>query len=335
MIKTAIVGFGYSARTFHMPFLRACPDFELTAVCSRRSEAVSERLQEVWVVPSLDQLLIDERIALVIITLPNKLHYWAAKACLDAGKHVVLEKPMTTTVAEAEALIELARSRNCLLTVFHNRRWDGDFLTLKALLKQGNLGSPRYFASHFDRFRPQVCDRWKESDEPGGGVWCDLGPHLVDQALQLFGLPSESEGSIRRLRPASPGVDYFHVTFHYSNLEVVLQSSPFCAGPVPRFTLQGDGGCYRKWGLDPQEVCLQRGVLPGSRLWCRSVLDQDGKIYHQEDSYTLPTQSGNYMAFFTGLAQAIQRQVAPPVLPEDSLKGLCLIENLSKKANAQ
>jgi len=242
MIKTAIVGFGYSAQTFHLPFLKAHPDFELTGVCTRRPEAVSEQLSGFLVGSDLNQLLADERIALVVITLPNQFHYKAAKACLEAGKHVVLEKPMTTSVGEAEVLIKLARSQNRLLTVFHNRRWDGDFLTVKALLQEQRLGPLHYFSSQFDRFRPQVRQRWKEADEPGGGVWYDLGPHLVDQALELFGPPGGAEGSIRRLRPGSPGVDYFHVTLHYPALEVVLQSSPYCAGPVPRFTLQGEIG---------------------------------------------------------------------------------------------
>jgi len=282
-------------------------------------------------VTCLDQLLADERISLVVITLPNRFHYKAAKVCLEAGKHVVLEKPMTPSVAEAESLIELAQIQNRLLTVFHNRRWDGDFLTVKALLQAQRLGPLHYFSSQFDRFRPQVRQRWKEADEPGGGVWYDLGPHLVDQALELFGPPEAAEGTIRRLRPGSPGVDYFHVTLHYPALEVVLQSSPYCAGPVPRFTLQGEAGCYRKWGLDPQEACLQRGMLPGSRLWCRSVFDQDGQVHHRQGSYALPTQSGNYMAFFQGLAQAIRQQAVLPVLPEDSLEGLRLIEALSKK----
>ena len=329
MIKTAIVGFGYSAQTFHLPFLKAHPDFELISVCSRRPEAVAQQLPGIATVSCLNQLLADECIALVVITLPNQLHYDAAKSCLEADKHVVLEKPMTASVDEAKALIELARMQNRLLTVFHNRRWDGDFLTVKALLQEERLGPLHYFSSHFDRFRPEVRNRWKEADEPGGGVWYDLGPHLVDQALQLFGPPETAEGSVRQLRPGSPGVDYFHVTLHYPNLEVVLQSSPYCAGPVPRFTLQSEKGCYRKWGLDPQEACLQKGILPGSGLWWESVCDLDGQVYSQEGIYDLPTQTGDYGVFFDGLARAIQQQAVLPVLPEESLQSLRLIEDLA------
>lgn len=331
MIKTAIVGFGYSAQTFHLPFLKAHPGFELAAVSSRRSEVVAEQLPGLSVVPSLDQLLADERISLVVITLPNQLHYEAAKACLEAGKHVLLEKPMTHSVVEAEALIDLARSRDRLLTVFHNRRWDGDFLTIKALLKEERLGTVHYLSSHFDRFRPEVRQRWKETDESGGGAWYDLGPHLVDQALQLFGPPEGVNGSIRRLRPGSPGVDYFHVSLHYPALEVVLQSSPYCAGPVLRFTLQGEQGCYRKWGLDSQEACLQSAIAPGSQRWRESVCEPDGWVYNREGSHALPTQSGDYTGFFDALAKAIQQHAPPPVLAEEAFQSLRLIEDLAAK----
>jgi len=218
--------------------------------------------------------------------------------------------------------------------VFQNRRWDGDFLTLKALLKQERLGPVHYFASHFDRFRPQVRDRWKEGAEPGGGVWYDLGPHLVDQALQLFGQPQGAEGSIRPLRPGSKGVDYFHVTLHYPELEVVLQSSPYCAGPVPRFTLQGELATYRKWGLDPQEACLQQGLVPGSALWRECIRDRNGWLYQGESSHALTTRQGHYGAFFDSMSQAIHHQSAAalPVSAWESLQSLRLIEDLALKS---
>ena len=212
MINIAIIGCGMSAHTFHLPLIAANPAYRLTAL-------VSSREQPDLAIPryaDAGTMLAESDAELVIITAPNSVHYELAAECLAAGRHVVLEKPMVNTFAEGQALIRLAAENSRLLSVFHNRRWDGDFLTLKQLLADDVLGAPRLLISRWDRYRPHVRDRWRENPGAGAGIWYDLGAHLLDQALNLFGLPQAVTGHCRALRPGSQTVDYAHVQLHYA-----------------------------------------------------------------------------------------------------------------------
>lgn len=332
MIKTALIGFGYSASTFHAPLIKNHPDYVLTAVQSSREEAVKAALPNVRVSADTDALLSDDDIDLVIITAPNHLHFGLAKACLEAGKHVVLEKPFVVSAQEGEALIALAEKQQRVLTVFHNRRWDGDFLTLQKVIGEETLGPIHFMASHFDRFRPVVRDRWRERDVDGGGIWYDLGPHLLDQAFVLFGEPADMSGTITSLRPDSPAADFFHVILHYSDKQVVVQSSPYCATPTLRFDLQGEKGSYRKFGLDTQESALKQGTVPNTADWITALEEPAGILCLGEgNEHVLPTQHGQYMLFFDLLSKAITHGGEPPVKPEQALQVIRWIEKMEQR----
>lgn len=326
MINTALVGYGYSAKTFHLPFISTNLAFHFCAAVSSQQAELTSDWPKANCYTSLDSMLKTERLDLVIITAPNEHHFELAKQCLLAGVNVVLEKPFVTNVAQGEQLIALAQQQGLILTVFHNRRWDGDFLTVQNLIAQKKLGDIRYFESHFDRFRPNARDRWRERPGQGTGIWYDLGPHLVDQALVLFGMPKSVTGNCRILRDNSAACDFFSVQLHYPHMEVSLCSSPFSASETLRFNLQGSLGNYVKQGLDPQEDALKGGLLPNDPAWLQAIQDRSGVVSLATENEQLTTESGNYSAFFNALAQAIEQGSGLPVETFDALQGLRIIE---------
>ena len=224
-INTLLVGFGFSGSTFHGPFLKALPQFNLTTVVSKQTDKVRNQLPDVVVVDDLDEALQNDEINLVVITTPVHCHFKHVKQALEAGKDVVVEKPFTVSSREAEELIKIAQLENRILTVFHNRRWDGDFMTVQDILNQNLLGDVYHYEVHFHRYRPTVnTARWKESDSAGSGILYDLGSHLIDQALLLFGSPNEITTDIVAQRPSALAIDYFHLTFKHDNRRVILGS---------------------------------------------------------------------------------------------------------------
>ena len=227
MIRAGLIGHGLGGRAFHEPLIRAAPRLELAAIATRQST------------PDPANLIADSAIGLIVVSTPNASHYPLAKAALEAGKHVVVDKPFTVTLAEADELIALARAKQLVLSVFHNRRWDGDFLTVQKLLASGRLGELMRYEAHWDRFRPAIRPGWKEEEGPGTGVLGDLGPHLIDQALLLFGTPDRVEGDLERQRTETKVDDYFALTLHYGRSRVILTSSLLAAAPRPRFALHG------------------------------------------------------------------------------------------------
>ena len=238
-LKTALVGFGLSATVFHIPFIRVSSAFELIAISSSQKDAIQRSLPEVTVYDSAESMIKHSDADLIVITAPNKVHYSLMHLALSHDKHVIIEKPFVTSVEQGEKILELSRSKNKVLAVFHNRRWDGDFLTVKHLLKAGKLGSVKYFESHFDRFRPVVQQRWREQPADGAGVLYDLGPHLIDQVLDLFGMPETVTARCLATRECAEVTDFFNLWLHYPDKEVVLQSSPYAAAPIRRFHIQG------------------------------------------------------------------------------------------------
>nr|VUD30707.1 oxidoreductase ydgJ [Raoultella sp. NCTC 9187] len=206
----------------------------------------------------------DPNIDLIVIPTPNDTHFPLAKAALEAGKHVVVDKPFTVTLSQARELDAVARSRGQLLSVFHNRRWDSDFLTVKSLINEGLLGEVCYFESHFDRYRPQIRDRWRERGGPGSGIWFDLGPHLLDQAICLFGLPVSMTVDLALLRPGAQSTDYFHAVLVYPQRRVILHATLLAAAETARFIVHGSRGSYIKYGLDPQEERLKNRRAPSA-----------------------------------------------------------------------
>lgn len=228
-IKVGLLGYGYASKTFHAPLIMGTPGLELAGVSSSDASKVHADWPAIPVVSDPQMLFNDPSIDLIVIPTPNDTHFPLAQSALAAGKHVVVDKPFTVTLSQANALKEHADDAGLLLSVFHNRRWDSDFLTLKTLLAEGSLGNVVYFESHFDRYRPEIRQRWREQAGAGGGIWYDLGPHLLDQALQLFGLPETLNVDLGMLRPGSQSVDYFHAVLSYPGQRVVLHSTVLAA----------------------------------------------------------------------------------------------------------
>lgn len=326
VIKTAIVGYGFSAKTFHLPFINALPEFAVSAISSSQGDAVKLDWPDAAHYLTAEEMLRNSDAQLVIITAPNDVHFSLAKLALENNKHVILEKPFVTKITDGQALIALAEEKGLLLSVYHNRRWDGDFLTVKKLIAKNKLGDIKHFESHFDRFRPTVRQRWRENAEDGGGILFDLGPHLIDQALQLFGLPEAVTAQCKVMREGSKNIDYFNLTLHYPDKLALLNASLFCAGPNLRFNIQGDRGTYRKLGLDPQEQRLKAGASPNTNDWGKEDQDQYGKLYFEESSQLVITEQGAYQDFFLQMADAINNGAKPPVSAQDALWNIKLIE---------
>ncbi|QUE85452.1 Gfo/Idh/MocA family oxidoreductase [Exiguobacterium alkaliphilum] len=293
MINTILVGFGFSATTFHLPFLKALDEYNVTGVVSSRPDDVKRELPDVTVYESLEAALESEA-TLFVITTPSHLHNDMVEACLKAGKDVLVEKPAFLSVKEGEKLRDLEANSRGIVNVFHNRRTDGDFLTVKALLEKGELGDWKVFESRFDRFRPAVRDRWRENAGPGSGILFDLGSHLIDQALVLFGVPDRVHADVMIQRDGGQSDDGFFITLHHGEKRVYLRSNPFIAGEAPRFELHGTKGSFIKHGLDPQEAALRNGNLSPDVL-------ETGTL-SQDETSAVAIESGRYTDFYRELA---------------------------------
>ena len=331
-LHVALIGYGYAGRVFHLPLLRQVKGLQVTHVVS--SKATSAELTGVRITADAKQIFSDPEIDLVVIATPNDTHFDLARRALQAGKHVVIDKPFTTTVAEAHELVALGKKSHRLLSVFHNRRWDSDFLTVKNLLSEKRLGEVVHFESHFDRYRPRVQQRWRELPGPGSGVWFDLGPHLADQALQLLGPPEVIYGDIALQRQGAKTDDYFHVVMRYGNRRVILHAGSLVADETPRFSIHGTQGSYAKFGLDPQEEALKRGDIPGGPGWGEDP--RDGELTTQQHSAVqtskVRTIPGNYLAYYEGVRHAILKDAPNPVPPEEALQVMAVLETAVQSA---
>jgi len=330
MINTAVIGWGLSATVFHIPFIVASGDFHFSALCTSQTQRAASDWPDVRLYTSPQELLADDDIDLVIIATPNDTHFDLARRALELGRHVIVDKPFVTSSAQGEILRDLARSTGRVLAVFHNRRWDGDFLTVRNLIESGRVGEVRALSSHFDRFRPVPRQRWREQAGVGTGIWYDLGPHLIDQALCLFGMPEAVTGRLRGLRQQAQTTDYCHVQLHYPDKEVLLHCSPFCAAPNLRFQLEGTLGTYVKYGLDPQEDRLRGGVQPSHDHWAAELPGTYGVLYREDEREPVATLTGGYQHYFAGVARAIREGVPPPVTAEDGLAVIRLIERVQQ-----
>lgn len=331
MLQTAVIAYGFSATTFHIPFLLADPNYSLNTIVTSKVDSVRLEHPDVNLVETIEQVDV-EAIDVVIITTPNSLHFSQAEFFLQRGCHVVLEKPFVLSSEDAKALKKLASEKGVQLTVFQNRRWDGDFLTVQSLMDSKSVGKVKRFVSRFDRFRPNVRQRWREQAVPGGGILWDLGPHLLDQAVCLFGKPVWIEANVLALRDGAVVDDNFEIRMGYEDCQVQLGSSSFQAGPNARFQIEGTEGSFIKYGLDVQEDALKKGVSVLDDQWGREPSEDWGILYQESSSRLIATKPGGYQAFWYQLRESIVNHASAPVPLDDSVLVIHLIE-LAIEAN--
>ncbi|MDP3803456.1 MAG: oxidoreductase [Brevundimonas sp.] len=325
-VNVALVGFGYAGRTFHAPLISACAGLRLHTVVTRQDEALAAAWPGARAVPTLESALSDPAVGLVVIATPNALHAPQAKAALEAGRAVVIDKPFALDLAEAREVAALAAARGLLLSVFHNRRRDADFLALEAELATGRLGAIHTFESRFDRFRPEVRDRWRERDGPGSGVWNDLGPHLIDQALVLFGRPLAIACDLAVMRPDGQAVDWAHAVLRYADKRVILHADMTTPAPDIRFRVHGATASWLKSGLDVQEEQLKAGLPVGGPGWGvdpSPAVRVDGATGRRE---SVPGPPGDYRAFYDRVAKALTAGGPNPVPPDQALAVMEVLE---------
>ena len=327
-IRVGLIGYGYASKTFHAPLIAGTSGMTLAAISSSDEAKVRADWPTVSVVADPQQLFSDPSLDLIVIPTPNDTHYPLAKAALEAGKHVVVDKPFTVTLSQARELEALARRCGRLLSVFHNRRWDSDFLTVKSLINDGTLGEVSYFESHFDRYRPEVRNRWREQGGPGSGIWYDLGPHLLDQAITLFGLPVSMAVDLAQLRPGAQSTDYFHAVLAYPQRRVILHSTVLAAAETARYIVHGSRASYIKYGVDPQEERLKNGERLPQEDWGYDMRDGmltrvAGDERTEESWLTIP---GNYPAYYAGIRDALNGNGENPVPVSQAIVVMELIE---------
>jgi scyllo-inositol 2-dehydrogenase (NADP+) len=274
-----------------------------------------------------------------VVATPNQSHFEIANRVLQAGKHVVVDKPFTVSSREADILIALSRSTGRLLSVFHNRRWDGDFLTVREILDRGLLGRLVEYESRFDRFRPRLKQgAWRDQEGPGAGVLYDLGPHLIDQAMLLFGHPRGIFADLRRQRDEAAAVDSFEVHLHYPAVRVVLKAGMLVCEPSARFTLRGTSGTYTKYGLDPQEEALKQGSVPTEPDWGAEPREAWGTLSRCDNGLRrseYPTLPGRYQDYYENVFQAISGREELMVKPEQARYVVRLLELAEQSAREQ
>jgi len=340
MIDVGLIGFGLGGKAFHAPVIAAVDGLRLAAVLQRHENTAAEIYPDVKVVRTLDELLAIESIKLVAISTPNDSHFSYVKACLEAGRDVVVDKPFTTTLADAKELAQLARQRGRLLTVYQERRLDGDFRTLQKLIANGELGRLVHFEETFDRCRAQVRDSWKEKVGPGCGVFWDLAPHLIDHALVLFGEPDELLADLRMEREGARNVDAFDVTFYYpSGFRAVMSSTTLAPAARPHFRVRGTRGEFIKQGLDPQEALLRAGQPMGGGSWGLEKPEEWGTLSTIVGDKTvednrIASERGDYQAFYGNVRDVMLGKARPLVTLEEALRVMYALE-LSEASSAE
>lgn len=329
MINTALCSYGMSGIVFHGPLLETHPGFKITKILERNKEESIGRHPGAELLRSYEAILEDDDVELVVVNTPDHLHFEMAGKALKAGKHVVVEKPFTLNTENADELIALAKKHGVLLTVFQNRRWDGDFLTVKEIIRAGKLGRLVDFESHFDRYRTEIQESWKDRST-GTGTLFNLGSHLVDQALQLFGMPEYLYCDSRMLRDGALTDDSYDLFLHYPDVKCLLRSSYLVSEPGPRFILHGTAGSFLKWGIDPQEEALKNGSIPGSPGWGAEEESHWGSINARIGDRFLKgkhtTIAGSYLEFYENLYEAIREGAPLAVDPQEARNVIRIIE---------
>jgi predicted dehydrogenase len=327
-IPVALVGYGYAGKTFHQPLIAATAGLRLVCVVSRQPDKVASDVPDAKVVPDLEAALSDPAIQLVVIASPNHCHAPQAIAAMRAGRAVVVDKPFTVTMDDARDVERVSQETGQPVFVFHNRRWDADFRLLQQWVGEGRLGQIVHFESHFDRWRPTVRDRWRERSGPGGGLWLDLGPHLIDQALLLLGAPLSVSADIAMERPGALVDDAFRVTLNYALSRAVLSASMLRADNGLRFAVHGTSGSFLKHGQGAQEDDLKAGMSPldpafGIDPDPAIVTTADGDILTRTE---LSVGRGGYLAFYAGVRDALRTGCESPVALSQAIDVMRVLE---------
>jgi scyllo-inositol 2-dehydrogenase (NADP+) len=330
-IRVGVAGYGKAAKFFHIPFLRTLEQYELVSILQRSTDEAKNDFPELTIARSIDELVQQQDLDLVVITTSNDTHFDFAKKAMLAGKHVVVDKPFTNTLEEATELIRIAKEEGKILSVYQNRRYASDFITMRKLLAEKLLGEVHEFNATYDRYRPEpVKGAWREVDKPGSGVLYDLGPHLIDQALTLFGHPSYITADIRKQRPHAKVDDYFNIWLDYGFLKVILHSGMLVREQGPRYMIQGTKGSFLKSGEDPQEVRLKAGDLPVGEDWGREPVSSDGILHSEIDGTvirrTVPTEAGNFGLYYTNLYDTLVNGAPLQEKPEHGYNTIRMIQ---------
>ncbi len=343
MIRVGLIGFGLGGRVFHAPLISSVEGLELAAVLERTTNKAAERYPGIATYRTLEELLADASLTLIVVSTPNGTHFELARRALQAGKNVIVDKPMTVTSVEIAELMALAREKNLLLAPFHNRRWDGDFLTVEKLLREQAVGRLVAFESRMDRWRPTMpTDRvWKNDPAAGGGLLLDLGTHLADQALKLFGKPEAVSAEATRERAGAQANDAFTVRLRYAGFEATLGANSLSLPAAPRFHLRGTQGNYWKYGVDPQEAALAKITRIGDPFsaqgaWGREPYAAWGTLHVGIDSGTVsrPVEAvaGDYRRFYAGIRDALLGKAPAPVSAIDAWRGSRILEWAAQSA---
>ncbi|MDP4145649.1 MAG: Gfo/Idh/MocA family oxidoreductase [Bacillota bacterium] len=343
IINVGLVGYGGAGKVFHAPVMTSVNGLNLYKVCdgnARNIRQLKEKYGEIKTTDDFDDILKDEEIQLVVLAVPNTVHYELAVRALEHGKNVVVEKPFTVTSEEADKLIKLAKDKNKLLTVHHNRRWDSDFRTVEKVIKEKLLGNVVEYEVHYDRFRNYFKENaWREKDIPGSGILYDLGSHLIDQAQCLFGLPQEVFGDLRIQREGGKTIDNFEVILSYPNLKVTLKAGMLVRESGPHFTIYGTEGSFIKYGMDIQEEDLKNDVLPKHvENWGKEPEILWGNINTMVNGLhikgTIESEPGDYREFYRNVYEAIIGNEPLKVTPVQARNTIRIIE-LAEQSSAE
>lgn len=330
-INTALCSFGMSGRLFHAPFIEANPKFNLYGILERSKNLAEVKYPNIKTFRSLDELLEDNNIELVIVNAPNITHYEFTKKVIQAGKHVIVEKPFTSTVKEAKELIELSQDYNVKLSVYHNRRWDSDFLTVKKVIDSKILGEVVEAEFHYDRFEPNLSYKThKEIPSEGVGNIYDLGSHIIDQAINIFGMPQRVFANIDIFRKHSEVDDYFDIKLYYPSHYVTLKSSYFVLEPVPAYIIHGTKGSFIKSKADIQETELNNDIDLNNPNWGVEPESERGLLHYKENGQShkklVTSEHGNYMAFYDRVFDAIRSDLPLPVTGSEAMNVINIIQ---------
>ncbi|PUA18438.1 oxidoreductase [Glaciimonas sp. PCH181] len=331
-IRVAVVGYGWVSKNFHTPLINSVKGLDFSVIGTNRIEEVKAECPAFRVLRSEDAAT-DDQVDLVVIAGVNADHVRLAKIALSAGKHVVVEKPFTPTLEEARELAALADANNCLLSVFQNRRWDSDFLTVKDAIANGLMGSVLHFESHIDRYSPTVPNAWREKPTPAGGTWFDLGPHIADQALLLFGIPKTITANFAQQRDGAQTDDWFNVVFEYDKLRVVLHAAQYVVGGSFRFAVHGTAASLIKYGADPQEAQMINGGSPADADW--GIDPDDAWLFKSSDRTQrelLPASRGDQGQYYASIDRALRGQGANPVTPHQAVVLMAVLETAARAA---